>query len=92
MVAKIFILKPHKLIKSISLQFSLRLTEQRFFLGGGHFASPHIFHYIYIELSSSTLSVFWHLYLVLIGVLGVKNILWISFYQNIEIQQNLLLM
>ena len=32
-----------------------------------HFASPHIFHYIYIELSSSTFSVFWHLYLVLIG-------------------------
>ena len=34
----IFVLKPHiKSIKSISLQFSLRLTEQRFFffLGGG---------------------------------------------------------
>ena len=44
-----------------------------------HFASPHIFHCIYIELSSSTFSVFWHLYLVLIGVLGGKNILWVIF-------------
>ena len=44
-----------------------------------HFASPHIFHCIYIEFSSSALSVFWHWYLVLSGVLGSKNILWVIF-------------
>ena len=35
---------------------------------GKQFVSPHIFHCIYIEFSSSTF--FWYLYLVLISVLG----------------------
>ena len=41
-------------------------------------------------------SVFWHLYSVFIGVLGggggVKTYFGLSFYQNIQIQQKILLM
>ena len=35
-----------------------------------HFVSPHIFHCIYIEFSSSNFSFSWRLYLVLISVFG----------------------
>ena len=44
-----------------------------------HFVSPHIFHCIYIEFSSSTFSFFWHLYSVLISVFLGENIPLIIF-------------
>ena len=55
-----------------------------------HSASSQIFHCIYIEFSSSTFSVFWHLYLVLIGVFfffgggGVKTYFCYLFIETLK--------